>query len=106
MIRVFKVFTLILLLGCSSKKRTVGPIDYYTGKFSDQRGLDGCSWIIVIDKPIEEGVVKYEPVNLNEYFIQPKDQMPIRFTFDPYDGNSVCMVGKLIRLKSLSEIKH
>ena len=105
MINIFKVFTLVLFVGCAAEKRKADVASYCTGKFSDQRGLDGCSWIIIIDKSTEEGIIKYEPVNLYEFGVKPKDQMPIRFTFQSFDGNSVCMVGKLIQLKTLSEIK-
>lgn len=67
-------------------------------KMRNLTGLDGCSWVLQLDN---ESYL--EATNLSEFdvdFIEGKD---LHVTYKEIDGGSICMVGKIVEIKCLSE---
>jgi len=72
-----------------------------TMKFQDMTGLDGCGFILVLNLDDEER--RLEPTNLSDFDITPVDGLEVCGTFETgLDLASICMVGEIVRLTSLS----
>ena len=89
------LFSIVLLLGCAKSTSCASAVK---GKLKNLSGLDGCGWVI------EANGKTYEPINLNSF--DPsllKDNQPIYFSFEPFQGGSICMVGETIQLKCVDK---
>lgn len=81
---------LIILVSCSKSTSCTSAIK---GKLKNYTGLDGCGWVIEANDKV------YEPVNLNEFDSTLLDEnQAIYFTYESFQGGSICMVGEMIQL--------
>ncbi len=87
-------FTLLtfFLNGCSSDKECVEV------KLKNLTGLDGCGWVL---EQVDGTVL--EPVNLEDFENSPNENQKVCITYDEVDGGSICMVGKLVKIKTWEE---
>jgi hypothetical protein len=60
--------------------------------------VDGCTWLI----QLPDGNL-LEATNLNEFNVVPYEGKKIDITYVPAKGASVCMMGEIVKLKSLKE---
>jgi hypothetical protein len=86
------------------KEINVGSIEYelemldckdsHHGILRNLTGLDGCGWIIQLSDSS-----KLEPINLDDFDIELKENKPVCFQFHERDDlGSYCMVGKVVEL--------
>lgn len=66
------------------------------GTLKNLTGLDGCSWVIEIDSD-----TRLEPVNLSEFITDPIEGKKVRFSYEDYEGFSICMTGQMITITCL-----
>jgi len=104
---------LIFSTACSTEE--LNPTCDITATVRDYTGLDGCGFVFVD----MEGNV-YEPVQrlycgtppLSEeitddplYGFEYIDGKKISFSYEPYDGGSICMVGKMVTITCLQDLE-
>ncbi|MDD2635345.1 MAG: hypothetical protein PHW82_07585 [Bacteroidales bacterium] len=98
-----KLLILLLLLSlsivsCKTIKDTACE-NAVPAKFVNMHGLDGCGWAIEL-----ENGQKLEPVNLNAFDIEKKDNKKIWITYEDAKGYvSICMIGPMIKIKCISD---
>lgn len=61
-------------------------------------GLDGCGWVLEIDN----GKI-LEPTNLSTFPIQLEEGKSLYITYTLVEGGSICMVGDLVEIQTLTE---
>lgn len=61
-------------------------------------GLDGCAWVLQLDDNS-----KLEPQNLNDFEIEFVEGKSLHVTYKEIDAGSICMVGKIVEIKCLTE---
>lgn len=84
------IFCLALLVSCSKSTSCTSAIK---GTFNNRTGLDGCGWVI------EANGKTFEPVNLGEFDSSLlAENQKIYFSYSPFSGGSICMVGETIQL--------
>ena len=84
------ILSLSLLVGCSKRTSCTSAIQ---GKLKNLTGLDGCGWVI------EANGKTYEPINLGEFDSSLlAENQKIYFSYSPFPGGSICMVGETIQL--------
>ena len=93
---ILTILTLIILFGC--KKSNLFPV---SGKLKNLTGLDGCGWVIELDKKDKHGNDKLEPINLNDFNITLEDGQRVKFSYVESNMGSICMVGTTVELKSI-----
>lgn len=82
------------VMACSKK-----PCDNAVGaKFKDLTGLDGCGMVI----ELQDGS-KIEPINIDEFDVEPVDGKSIWVKYHNIDGGSVCMVGPIVEIDCIKE---
>ncbi len=86
-----------LILGNCNKNNSVAT----SGKLRNLTGLDGCGWVIELDKKDTSHSVKLEPTNLKSFNISLKEGLAVEFTYVEINSASICMVGPVIELKSI-----
>lgn len=87
----------VILIGC--KDDPAFPEGCTNATLRDLTGLDGCTWII----ELTDGS-RLEPVNLNDFDISLSDGLSICIEYqERTDLASICMVGQIIELTSLTE---
>jgi hypothetical protein len=64
----------------------------------DYTGLDGCRWVI----KLKDGTV-LEPINLEEFSLQPIDGLPVWVEYKTEPLASICMVGETVRVTCISK---
>lgn len=75
----------------SHENETLAILHNYTG-------LDGCGWVLEIDN----GKI-LEPTNLDVFPIELTEGKTIYITYTPVDGGSICMVGEIVEINTLTE---
>ena len=89
-----RIITMLVLLGAivagCSKSRV--KIKSGTGVLVDARGLDGCGFIIELDKPDSHGNQAIEILNSMEHFPVHHGEK-VRFTYIEIPAPSICMAG-------------
>jgi|SRR5690554_1424343 len=93
---IFTVLILMLLLSCE-KEQIVAT----KGVIKDYSWLDACTWLIEVEE--DDKVIRYDPINLNDFKIVPKNGQQVKFKYKPFDGAGSCMAGPIIKLTSLKE---
>lgn len=93
LIVVFSI--LILVLSCNQENPCSGSVHAKLKNFS---GLDGCGWILVLDDE-----TKLEPNNLSEFEIELVEDKDVHVKFEEVEAASICMAGKIVEIKCLSE---
>jgi len=84
------IISLVLLVSCSKSTSCTSAIQ---GKLKNLTGLDGCGWVI------EANGKTFEPVNLGEFDSSLlAENQKIYFSYNPFPGGSICMVGETIQL--------
>ena len=84
------IISLVLLVSCSKSTSCTSAIQ---GKLKNLTGLDGCGWVI------EANGKTFEPVNLGEFDSSLlAENQKIYFSYSPFLGGSICMVGETIQL--------
>lgn len=99
-----KYITALLLAVCSLVLTSCEKEDSndcsIPARFQDMTGLDGCSFVLVIDLEDEER--RLEPINLDDFDITPVDGMDVCIEFEVReDMASICMVGELVELTAI-----
>lgn len=61
-------------------------------------GLDGCGWVLQLDDNS-----KLEPQNLNDFEIEFVEGKSLHVSYKEIDAGSICMVGKIVEIKCLTE---
>lgn len=61
-------------------------------------GLDGCGWVLQLDDNS-----KLEPQNLNDFEIEYVEGKSLHVSYKEIDAGSICMVGKIVEIKCLTE---
>ncbi len=92
---------IVILYSCAAKKsapETVAPIpaDAVQVKVIDYRELDGCGFML--EKLNGD---KLEPVNLDAKFHHEGIKLMVTFTY--FDGMSVCMAGRMVKLTFVAQ---
>lgn len=88
----------ILTIACEkSHSQTKGE-----GVLRDFSELDGCGWVIELN-PRNDSNERLEPLNLNDFDIQPIDGMSVEIKYHETNAMSICMVGKTVELTKIEE---
>ncbi|MDH5603272.1 MAG: hypothetical protein OEY51_05020 [Cyclobacteriaceae bacterium] len=105
---------LVLLMLSSCDSEEINPTCDIVATVRDYTGLDGCGFVFVDN----EGNV-YEPVRqlycgtpplpkeITDdplYGFEYVDGKKISFSYEPYEGGSICMVGKMIVVTCLQDL--
>jgi hypothetical protein len=72
------------------------------GVMKDLTGLDGCGWVIELDSDAESPE-RLEPINLNDFDLEPVDGMKVKISYHESNSGSICMVGKIIELTKIKK---
>ena len=113
---IFISIGLILMTLSSCDSEEVNPTCDIIATVKDYTGVDGCGFVFVDN----EGNV-YEPVwqwglycgtpplpkEITDdplYGFEYIDGKKISFSYEPYDGGSICMVGKMVIVTCLQEL--
>ena len=84
------LISLALMVSCSKNTSCTSASK---GKLKNLTGLDGCGWVI------EANGKTYEPINLGEFDSSLlAENQKIYFSYSPFPGGSICMVGETIQL--------
>src|SRR4051812_16913430 len=78
-----------------------GSAAYIKGTLTNLTGLDGCGWVIRLDKKLPDGTDKLEPVNLSSFDVALSEGAHVAFIYHGYAAASICMVGKLVELDQI-----
>jgi len=89
------LLSLIFLSSCTKDDSLI------KGTLKDYTGLDGCGWVIVLDKTENDGTTKLEPTNLGDFGVTMTDGQKVKLTYTDVNAASVCMVGKVVKLQSI-----
>ena len=88
----------VLALGSCAKQMSCP--NAVKGKIKNLVGLDGCGWVI------ETKEKSFDPVNLGDFEKQlPKGNKPFYFTYEPFEGSSICMAGQIVKITCVSKKK-
>ncbi len=90
--------SVFVLASCSKKTES-----RVTGKLSDLRGFDGCSWVITLDENDSHGNRTLEPGNLNLFNLDLKDGQKVIFSYSEDPRASICMVGTTVKLITIKK---
>jgi hypothetical protein len=86
----------VLALGSCAKQMSCP--NAVKGKMKNLVGLDGCGFVI------ETKDKNFEPVNLGDFEKQlPKGNKPFYFTYEPFEGSSICMAGHIVKITCVSK---
>ena len=90
------ILTLLALISCKKEQLIVTE-----GVIKDYTGLDACTWLIEVEEDGETN--RLQPINLDEFKIEPQDGLKVKFKYKPSDLGGFCMAGPVIELTSLKE---
>jgi hypothetical protein len=97
------VLPAVILSLCSKPSAVNSELNLTKGYLLNFTGLDGCGWVLKTEENGVIGTETFEPVNINEFKLDKQDSMKVEFAFSPFDGASICMVGKQVKLISIRE---
>lgn len=95
-IRLFTFSIIILLSSCDKEDVALKG----TGILKNMTGFDGCGWVIQFDKNGTKEIL--EPNNLDEFKMILTDGQKVDFSYYKTTSPSICMVGEVIKLASLT----
>lgn len=72
--------------------------DGVDAEFIDLTGLDGCSWLL----ELEDGT-RLEPVNLNDFEIEPQEGLKVEVSYKEVEMFSTCMAGLIVELSCIEK---
>ncbi len=92
------MLVIMFLLSACKKEGAIIP---RTGILKDLTGLDGCRWVIELDKKNDGKVL--EPVNLDDFNVTLENGQKVKLSYVTLGSPSICMVGDVVELKSLRD---
>lgn len=95
---ILSIFIFLSITSCATTKSTDFVCDGTTATMKNYLGLDGCGWVLVL-----ENGNKLEPVNLDKFGIELKEDKKVCIHYHELDFSSICMVGPIIELDSMTE---
>lgn len=93
------ILAVIAVSGCR-KNTCLNPV---SGQLKNLTGLDGCGWVIQLNQKDPDGLDKLEPVNLDNFNVTLTDGQRVEFTYKEVYAGSICMVGRVVELKSIKD---
>jgi hypothetical protein len=88
------LFSLLIISSCAKDNRCFNSEHAVLKNFS----LDGCSWLLELDNGS-----KLEPQNLSDFDIELMDGKDVHVRYTEFEGGSICMVGKIVKIECLTE---
>ncbi len=88
----------------SSESEVPGSIRI-KGILNNKTGLSGCGWVIKLAVKDAHSHEYLEPLNLDKFKIELIDGKEVELTYVEENANSGCMIGTIVSLKSINEIK-
>lgn len=89
----------VFMFSCYVPQHASETSAYTIGVLRDSHGTGCCKWLIELPAPPGEQPVRFNPINLEEFILNPSEGAQIKFTYEPLNTASCCMVGTVIRLK-------
>jgi len=112
---IYSIFMVTLLIIFSCKNSKSGSVTALTpagskeiktkGILNNKTGLDGCGWVIKLLVKDKNGKDYLEPINLNSFKISLAEEKQVEVIYTEENLKSACMVGTVVSLKSIKEIK-
>jgi len=96
------ILTLLIIIMLAACKKD-SAISSVTGQLKNLTGLDGCGWVIYLDKTNADGYSKLEPGNLNDFTVTKTDGQKVELTYNATNSASVCMVGQVVELTMIQD---
>lgn len=97
---IFLLFALLSLnFSCKVQREKDNP--FVKGSLIDSRGLDGCGWLIQLDKKLPDGTETLMPLNLEEFISSPKSGKDLTFKYTVEKVMNTCMAGLPVRLEQV-----
>ena len=95
-VTVVLMFLVLFTVSCEKDSDLKG-----TGVLKNLTGLDGCGWVIQYDAG---GTTKrVEPTNLRDFNVPLSQGLAVDFSYNKTGGASICMVGDVVKLTSLTK---
>ena len=95
----YLLLLVVALFGCNKKENNA------TATIKDYTGLDGCNWVIVLDKPDADGVTTLEPINLSQFNIALQNNQKVTVVYKKIDAASICMVGQTVSITNIAVVR-
>ena len=97
---IFTVIVAIIAVSCKNHEIiTETPCtEGENATIVDMRGLDGCTFVLRLDNG-----KRLEPINLKAFNVEIKDGKYVCITYHTVDMVSICMVGEIVELDSMTE---
>ncbi len=98
---IFCFLIIVLFISCKKDK---GELPVY-GTLHNLKGFDGCGWVINLDKKEKSGCSALEPTNLSDFNLILLEGARLEFLYTDLKSASVCMVGKVVSIRSIKVLK-
>lgn len=97
---IFTIIVAIITVSCKNHEivTETACIEGENATIVDMRGLDGCTFALRL-----ENGKRLEPINLKAFDVDIVDGKQVCITYHTVDMVSICMVGEIVELDSMTE---